>query len=77
MIRRAIWKAQQKAKQKKNDKVEEVIQLPQNTNIDISLHDFEDAKMNVEENIDTEEEKTDIPGFEEDVSNEDNNEEEK
>ena len=52
MFKRAIWKMQQKSKQKVT--TDEVIELPQNTNIDIELHDEEYEKLDKKD-----EEKTD------------------
>ena len=43
MFKRAIWKMQQKSKQKVN--TDRVIELPQNTNIDIQLHEDEYNKL--------------------------------
>ena len=52
MFKRAIWKMQQKSKQKVT--TDEVIELPQNTNIDIELHDEKYEKLDKKD-----EEKTD------------------
>lgn len=49
MFKRAIWKMQQKSKQKISS--DEVIQLPQNNIIDIALHDEDINENKVEENI--------------------------
>lgn len=43
MFKRAIWKMQQKSKQKVN--TDRVIELPQNTNIDLQLHEDEYNKL--------------------------------
>ena len=52
MFKRAIWKMQQKSKQKVT--TDEVIELPQNTNIDIELHDEEYEKLDKKDDEKTE-----------------------
>ena len=51
MFKRAIWKMQQKSKQKVT--TDEVIELPQNTNIDIELHDEEYEKLDKKDEEET------------------------
>lgn len=54
MFKRALWKMQQKSKQKVN--TDKVIELPQNINIDIQLHDDEYNKLEKNTKEATEEE---------------------
>lgn len=78
MFKRAMWKMQQKSKQKAATTTDSVIELPQNSNIDIALHDEEyenrdnkEVEQNIEER--TEEELEDKFG-EEFSDTEENNE---
>ena len=79
MFKRAIWKMQQKSKQKVN--TDRVIELPQNTNIDIQLHEDEYNKLEKntkeENNEVSEEELEDKFGeeFVEDIKKDDKKEE--
>ena len=79
MFKRAIWKMQQKSKQKVN--TDRVIELPQNTNIDIQLHEDEynklEKKTKEEDNEVSEEELEDKFGeeFVEDIKRDDKKEE--
>lgn len=79
MFKRAIWKMQQKSKQKVN--TDRVIELPQNTNIDIQLHEDEynklEKKTKEEDNEVSEEELEDKFGeeFVEDKKRDDKKEE--
>lgn len=57
MFKRAMWKMQQKSKQKQTT-TDTVIELPQNNNIDIALHDDEYEKLDNVKNEDNVEERT-------------------
>lgn len=77
MFKRAMWKMQQKSKQKQTT-TDKVIELPQNNNIDIALHDDEYDKLdNLEKEQQTEErtEEELEDKFGEDYIDTDNNEE--
>lgn len=57
MFKRAMWKMQQKSKQKQTT-TDKVIELPQNNNIDIALHDDEYDKLDSLEKEQQTEERT-------------------
>ncbi|MGN1012426.1 MAG: hypothetical protein ACI4ON_01175 [Clostridia bacterium] len=72
MFKRAMWKMKQKSKQKENN--DTVIELPQNSNIDIALHDDEYEKKDKEVEDELEEKLEDKFGeeFSKSESEEDN-----
>lgn len=77
MFKRAMWKMQQKSKQKQTT-TDKVIELPQNNNIDIALHDDEYDKLDNLEKEQQAEERTEEEledKFGEDYIDADNNEE--